>query len=88
MTSQFRYKLVEAQNVLSEHMQDFVQLQFSVELNMEVKSEQTAGPAFMWEPSVDLILQPQDSVVTGVEHLSMDARKFLGGFFFAECAIE
>lgn len=81
MSSQFRDKLVEAQGVLSEHMQDFVQLQFSVELNMEVKSDQTAGPVFMWEPSVDLILQTQDSVVTGVEHLSIDARKFLVGFF-------
>jgi len=81
MSSEFRDKLVEAQSVLREHMQDFVQLQFSVELNMEVKSEQTAGPAFMWEPSVDLILQTQDSVVTGVEHLSIDAQKFLVGFF-------
>ncbi len=62
-------------------MQDFVQLQFSVELNMEVKSDQTAGPVFVWEPSVDLILQTQDSVVTGVEHLNVEARKFLVGFF-------
>lgn len=81
MSNEFREKLVEAQKVLSEHMQDFVQLQFSVELNMEVKGDQTAGPVFMWEPSVDLILQTQDSVVTGVEHLNEDARKFLVGFF-------
>ena len=81
MSSEFREKLIEAQRVLSEHMQDFVQMQFSVELNMEVKSEQTAGPVFVWEPSVDLMLQTQDSVVTGVEHLSADARKFLVGFF-------
>lgn len=81
MSSEFREKLVEAQTVLSEHMKDFVQLQFSVELNMEVKDEQTAGPAFMWEPSVDLMLQTQDTVVTGVEHLNLDARKFLVGFF-------
>ena len=77
----FRDQLVEAQKVMSEHMKDFVQLQFSVELNMEVKSDQTAGPAFVWEPSVDLILQTQDSVVTGVEHLNDDARRFLVGFF-------
>lgn len=77
----FRDQLVEAQKVMSEHMKDFVQMQFSVELNMEVKSDQTAGPAFVWEPSVDLILQTQDSVVTGVEHLNEDARKFLVGFF-------
>lgn len=81
MSNEFRDKLVEAQSVLSEHMQDFVQLQFSVELNMEVKDDQTAGPVFMWEPSVDLILQTQDSVVTGVEHLNVEARKFLVGFF-------
>lgn len=81
MTSQFRDKLVEAQNVLSEHMQDFVQLQFSVEMNMEVNEKQTAGPAFMWEPSVDLILQTQDSVITGVEHLNIEARNFLVAFF-------
>ena len=81
MSSEFRDKLVEAQSVLSEHMQDFVQLQFSLELNMEVKSDQTAGPVFMWEPAVDLILQTQDTVITGVEHLNMDARKFLVGFF-------
>jgi len=77
----FREQLVEAQKIMSEHMQDFVQLQFSVELNMEVKSDQTAGPVFVWEPSVDLILQTQDSVVTGVEHLNVEARKFLVGFF-------
>ena len=77
----FREQLVEAQKVMSEYMQDFVQMQFSVELNMEVKSDQTAGPAFVWEPSVDLILQTQDSVVTGVEHLNEDARRFLVGFF-------
>ena len=77
----FREQLVEAQRVMSEHMQDFVQMQFSVELNMEVKSDQTAGPVFVWEPSVDLILQTQDSVVTGVEHLNEDARRFLVGFF-------
>ena len=71
MSSEFRDKLVEAQSVLSEHMQDFVQLQFSLELNMEVKSDQTAGPVFMWEPAVDLILQTQDTVITGVEHLNL-----------------
>ena len=47
----FRDQLVEAQKVMSEYMQDFVQMQFSVELNMEVKSDQTAGPAFVWEHS-------------------------------------
>jgi len=77
----FRDKLVEAQNVLREHMQDFVQMQFSVELNMTVQHDQTAGPVFVWEPSVDLILQTQDSVVTGVEHLNSHARQFLVNFF-------
>ena len=77
----FRDKLVEAQNVLREHMQDFVQMQFSVELNMSVQHDQTAGPVFVWEPAVDLILQTQDSVVTGVEHLNSHARQFLVNFF-------
>lgn len=77
----FRDKLVEAHSVLKQHMQDFVQMQFNVELNMQIQSEKTAGPIFMWEPSVDLILQTQDSVVTGVEHLNEHARNFLVRFF-------
>ena len=79
--SVFREKLLEAQSVLREHMQDFAQMQFSIELNMSVLHEQTAGPIFAWEPSVDLILQTQDTVITGVEHLNEQAKMFLVGFF-------
>ena len=78
----FRDKLVEAQNVLSEHMHDFVQMQFNIEMNISVQHELTAGPVFIWEPSVDLILQTQDTVITGVEHLNDHAKRFLVGFFF------
>ncbi len=77
----FRDKLVEAQNVLSEHMHDFVQMQFNIEMNISVQHELTAGPVFIWEPSVDLILQTQDTVITGVEHLNDHAKRFLVGFF-------
>ena len=78
---EFRESLVEAHTVMREHMQEFVQMQFSVELNMQVQHEQTAGPVFIWEPSVDLMLQTQDSVITSIEHLNEDAKKFLVGFF-------
>lgn len=78
---EFRESLVEAHTVMREHMQEFVQMQFSVELNMQVQHEQTAGPVFIWEPSVDLMLQTQDSVITSIEHLNDDAKKFLVGFF-------
>ena len=76
-----RDKLVEAHEILSEHMTDFVQMQFNVELNMTVQHDQTAGPIFVWEPSVDLILQTQDSVVTSIEHLNVHARSFLVTLF-------
>ena len=45
---EFRESLVEAHTVMREHMQEFVQMQFSVELNMQVQHEQTAGPVFIW----------------------------------------
>ncbi len=67
--SDLRDKLVEAHGILREHMDDFVQMQFNVELNMTVQHDQTTGPIFVWEPSVDLILQTQDSVVTSIELL-------------------
>ncbi len=81
MSSDLRDKLVEAHGVLKEHMHDFVQMQFNVELNMTVQHQSTAGPAFIWEPSVDIILQTQDSVVTSPEHLNDHARQYLVGFF-------
>ena len=76
-----RDKLVEAHAILREHMADFVQMQFNVELNMTVQHEITAGPIFVWEPSVDLILQTQDSVVTSIEHLNAHARNYLVSLF-------
>ena len=76
-----RDKLVEAHAILREHMTDFVQMQFNVELNMTVQHSITAGPIFVWEPSVDLILQTQDSVVTSIEHLNAHARNYLVSLF-------
>ena len=76
-----RDKLVEAHAILREHMPDFVQMQFNVELNMSVQHNVTAGPVFVWERSVDLILQTQDSVVTSVEHLNSHARNYLVSLF-------
>ncbi len=76
-----RDKLVEAHAILREHMTDFVQMQFNVELNMTVQHSITAGPIFVWEPSVDLILQTQDSVVTSIEHLNTHARNYLVSLF-------
>lgn len=76
-----RDKLVEAHAILREHMPDFVQMQFNVELNMSVQHNVTAGPVFVWEPAVDLILQTQDSVVTSVEHLNAHARNYLVSLF-------
>ncbi len=76
-----RDKLVEAHAILREHMTDFVQMQFNVELNMSVQHNISAGPIFVWEPSVDLILQTQDSVVTSIEHLNSQARNYLVSLF-------